>query len=151
MKSDIVENYFLSAKEFIKVAQEAEPAKLTKKPSETEWSGLYIIHHLADFEIHFSHRIIRILTENNPLIESYDESGYANVLNYKDREILESLNSILANRKLIYEILSKVDESVLERPAVHSVKGEIKLKNLLQSATGHLNDHMDQLRAAINS
>lgn len=151
MKSDIVENYLLSAEEFLKVAKEAKPSNLAKKPKEAEWSGSYVVHHLADFEIHFSHRIIRILTENNPLIESYDESVYANLLNYQDREVSESLDSILANRKLIYEMLSRLDESVLERPAVHSVKGEIKLKNLLQSATGHLNDHREQLSNAINS
>lgn len=150
MKSEIIDQYLLSAESFFNFATNLNESELKKAPSENEWSGAYVIHHLADFEIHFSHRILRILTEDNPLIESYDESTYVDALNYANRDIAVSLNSILANRKLIHEILTKADDSVLERPAVHSVKGDIKLKNLLQSSTGHLNDHAEQLKAAVN-
>ena len=150
MKSEIIDQYLSTAEQFFNVAKAADSAKLKKAPSDSEWSGAFVIHHLADFEIHFSHRIIRILTETNPLIESYDESEYAILLSYENRDVAVSLNSILANRKLIHEILSKSQEEVLERPAIHSVKGEIKLKNLLQSSTGHLADHTAQLIAAIS-
>lgn len=150
MKSEIVDQYLESAQNFVTLANSIAVAKLSKAPSEADWSGAFVIHHLADFEIHFSHRILRILTEDNPLIESYDESTYLDSLKYSDRDVAASLNSILANRKLIHEILINSDDLALERPAVHSVKGDIKLKNLLQSSTGHLNDHAEQLKAAIN-
>ena len=150
MKSEIVDQYLLSAENFVNLVNTIKADNLNKAPSENEWSGAYVIHHLADFEIHFSHRILRILTEENPLIESYDESTYVNSLAYAQRDLTSSLNSILANRKLIHEILVNADISVLERPAVHSVKGDIKLKNLLQSSTGHLDDHATQLKAAAN-
>jgi hypothetical protein len=150
MKSEILDQYLLAAENFYKLAKSFDENQLKRTPEENEWSGEFIIHHLADFEIHFSHRIIRILTEDNPLIESYDESLYAEPLSYVNRDLGVSLDSIIANRKLIHGILTKSHESALDRPAVHSVKGDIKLRNLLQSCTGHLNDHAEQLKAAVN-
>jgi hypothetical protein len=92
---------------------------------------------------------LRILTEDNPDIESYDESNYPSVLKYDSRNIGESLNIIVGLRNFIYQTLNNLDDSVLDRPATHSVKGSITLKNILQSSTGHLADHAAQLKTAI--
>jgi hypothetical protein len=147
MKSEILDNYIKAAEDFVSAAKAVEQQKLLLTPSNEEWPGAYVIHHMADFEVHFSHRFLRILTEDNPIIESYDESLYVDLLSYSTRGITASLDAVLAMRKLIHEVLSNSDEAVLDRPARHSVKGDIKLKNILQSATGHLNDHTAQLKA----
>jgi hypothetical protein len=149
MSNEILESYLAAADNFVSVAKSASPEKLATPPSTGEWSGAYVIHHMADFEVHFSHRFLRILTEDNPDIESYDESNYPSVLKYDSRNIGESLNIIVGLRNFIYQTLNNLDDSVLDRPATHSVKGNITLKNILQSSTGHLADHAAQLKTAI--
>ncbi len=149
MSNEILENYLAAADNFVSVAKSASLEKLATPPSAGEWSGAYVIHHMADFEVHFSHRFLRILTEDNPDIESYDESNYPSVLKYDSRNIDESLNIIGGLRNFIYQTLNNLDDSVLDRPATHSVKGSITLKNILQSSTGHLVDHAAQLKTAI--
>jgi hypothetical protein len=149
MSNEILENYLAAADNFVSVARSAATDKLATPPSTGEWSGAYVIHHMADFEVHFSHRFLRILTEDNPDIESYDESNYPSVLKYDSRNIDESLNIIVGLRNFIYQTLNNLDDSVLDRPATHSVKGSITLKNILQSSTGHLVDHAAQLKTAI--
>jgi hypothetical protein len=149
MSNEILENYLAAAHGFTSAAKSASPDKLAALPSSGEWSGAYVIHHMADFEVHFSHRFLRILTEDNPSIESYDETNYPSVLAYDSRNIEESLNIILGLRNFIYQTLKNLDDSVLDRPATHSVKGSITLKNILQSSTGHLVDHTEQLKKAI--
>lgn len=149
MSNEILESYLAAADNFVSVARSASLEKLATPPSTGEWSGAYVIHHMADFEVHFSHRFLRILTEDNPDIESYDESNYPSVLKYDSRNIDESLNIIVGLRNFIYQTLNNLDDSVLDRPATHSVKGSITLKNILQSSTGHLVDHAAQLKTAI--
>ena len=149
MSNEILESYLAAADNFVSVARSAATDKLATPPSTGEWSGAYVIHHMADFEVHFSHRFLRILTEDNPDIESYDESNYPSVLKYDSRNIDESLNIIVGLRNFIYQTLNNLDDSVLDRPATHSVKGSITLKNILQSSTGHLVDHAAQLKTAI--
>lgn len=149
MSNEILENYLAAADNFISVAKSASLEKLATPPSAGEWCGAYVIHHMADFEVHFSHRFLRILTEDNPDIESYDESNYPSVLKYDSRNIDESLNIIVGLRNFIYQTLKNLDDSVLARPATHSVKGSITLKDILQSSAGHLVDHATQLKTAI--
>jgi hypothetical protein len=149
MSNEILESYLAAADNFVSVARSAATDKLATPPSTGEWSGAYVIHHMADFEVHFSHRFLRILTEDNPDIESYDESNYPSVLKYDSRNIDESLNIIVGLRNFIYQTLNNLDDSVFDRPATHSVKGSITLKNILQSSTGHLVDHAAQLKTAI--
>ena len=148
MSNEILESYLAAADNFVSVARSAATDKLATPPSTGEWSGAYVIHHMADFEVHFSHRFLRILTEDNPDIESYDESNYPSVLKYDSRNIDESLNIIVGLRNFIYQTLNNLDDSVLDRPATHSVKGSITLKNILQSSTGQLVDHAAQLKTA---
>lgn len=147
MKSEILDNYLQAAEDFVSAAKAVDQKKLLLTPANEEWCGAYVIHHMADFEVHFSHRFLRILTANNPEIESYDETGYVDLLSYSTRGITASLDAVAAMRKLIHEVLLHSDEAVLNRPARHSVKGDIKLKDILQSSTGHVNNHTAQLQA----
>lgn len=148
MKSEILDNYLKAAEDFVTAANAVNPEKLLTASVEGDWPGAYVIHHMADFEIHFSHRFLRILTENNPIIDSYDESLYVDLLNYQARDVDSSLAVILATRKLIHAILSKSDEAVMNRPARHSEKGDIMLQNILQSSIGHIKNHTQQLLQA---
>lgn len=149
MSENIIEIYLKAAKDFVEVAKSAPELALSKNPSADEWSGAFIVHHMADFEIHFSHRFLRILTEDSPKIESYDEALYPTALKYESRNIEVSLKNISSLRTFIYETINNLDVSALNRPVIHPVKGEITLKELMQYANGHLIDHIEQLKKVI--
>jgi hypothetical protein len=149
MSENIIEIYLKAAKDFVEVARSANDLALSKKPSPDEWSGAFIVHHMADFEIHFSHRFLRILTEDSPKIESYDEALYPTALKYESRNVEVSLNNISTLRTFIYETINNLDISALSRPVIHPVKGEITLKEIMQYANGHLIDHTEQLKKVI--
>lgn len=149
MNSEFLDDYLKTAESFVQIANNLDQARLNKSNSTQEWSGAFIIHHQADFEVHFTHRLLLILTSDNPLIESYDESSYPQSLAYEKRDVADSLNSLVANRKLIFNILSNLDETIFDRPARHAVKGDVTLKNIMQYANGHLKDHTEQLKNTI--
>ena len=143
--------YIESGSRFVALAQGSSDADMAKVPEANEWSGAFIVHHMADFEIHFAHRILRLLTEENPEIAGYSEEPYPANLHYADRDWRTSLQLIEATRKGLGDVLSQLDESAFTRPGVHSERGAITVADIVNSAAKHISAHTEQLGAAIKS
>ena len=71
---------------------------LTAHPIEGKWSAAEIIHHLADSETTSALRLRRLLVEDHPLIQGYDQDEYAAKLHYTERDIAPSLEAFRAAR-----------------------------------------------------
>ena len=143
--------YIESGSRFVALAQSSNDDAMAKVPEANEWNGAYIVHHMADFEIHFAHRILRMLTEENPEIAGYSEEPYPLNLRYADRDWRTSLQLIESTRKAIGDVLSKLDESAFARPGLHSERGAITVADIVSSAAKHISAHTEQLGAAIHS
>ena len=76
----LTQDYINLGNQFVSFVKSIDQNKLNAKPEDGEWSASFAIHYLADFEIHFAARFLRILTEERPDIQSYDESLYLNNL-----------------------------------------------------------------------
>lgn len=151
MTHQAITAYQDSGNQFVALAKASSESDMAKVPAENEWNGAFIVHHMADFEIHFAHRILRLLTEENPEIAGYSEEPYPGNLNYAQRDWKISLQLIESTRRTIGDLLSKVDESALARPGVHSERGAITLADIVGSAAKHITAHREQLEAALNS
>lgn len=151
MTHQAITAYKDSGNRFVAIAKASNESAMAKVPAENEWNGAFIVHHMADFEIHFAHRILRLLTEENPEIAGYSEEPYPTNLNYAGRDWKTSLELIDSTRKAIGDLLSKIDESALDRPGVHSERGAITLADIVGSAAKHITAHAEQLEAALNS
>ena len=151
MTHSAISAYLDSGNRFVELAKASDDAAMAKLPQENEWNGAFIVHHMADFEIHFAHRILRLLTEENPEIVGYSEEPYPGNLNYAKRDWRTSLAVIEATRKGIADVLVKVEEEALSRPGVHSERGAIKVSDIVMSAANHISAHTEQLGAALKS
>ena len=151
MTHDAITAYKDSGTRFVTIAKASNDLDMAKVPAENEWSGAFIVHHMADFEIHFAHRILRLLTEENPEIAGYSEEPYPGNLNYAARDWKTSVQLIEATRKTIGDVLSRIDEASLARPGVHSERGAITVADIVKSAANHISAHAEQLEAALNS
>ena len=151
MTHEAITAYSNSGNRFVAIAKASNDVAMAKVPAKDEWNGAFIVHHMADFEIHFAHRILRLLTEENPEIVGYSEEPYPGNLNYAARDWKTSLELIDATRKTIADVLSRIDANALARPGVHTERGAITLHDIVKSAANHINAHADQLEAALNS
>ena len=151
MTHEAITAYKDSGARFVAIAKASEDVAMAKVPAEHEWNGAFIVHHMADFEIHFAHRILRLLTEENPEIAGYSEEPYPTNLNYAARNWRTSLELIEATRKTIGDLLAKIDDSALARPGVHSERGAITVADIVSSAAKHITAHAEQLEAALAS
>jgi len=63
----------------------ATEAELDARPAPSEWTAREIAHHLADSEMTSAIRLRRLLAEDDPTINGYDQNAFAKDLFYSER------------------------------------------------------------------
>lgn len=115
-----------------------------------EWSPRQVAHHLADSETISVMRFRRLLAEDRPRIQSYDQDAYAAKLFY-DRPIEDSLQLFRYARETAALMLRRLDADDWARAGVHSEDGEFTVVDWLTSYAQHAEDHAGQIRRARNA
>jgi hypothetical protein len=119
--------------------------ELDAHADEGEWSAREVVHHLADSEMIGAIRLRRLLAEERPSLEGYDEQEFARRLHY-GRPIESSLALIEAVRRATGELLRRLTEAEWARSGAHSEIGEYSVETWLQAYAAHCRDHADQIR-----
>ncbi len=125
------------------------PAELDA-PSPDGWTARMVVHHLADSEMTSALRLRRLIAEDNPVIQGYDEELYARVLYYDRRPIEPSLAALKAARESTATILEHLTEAQWARTGTHSESGPYGVEAWLEIYAAHAHDHADQIRRARN-
>src|SRR5713226_7516456 len=71
---------------------------LTAHPIAGKWSAAQIVHHLADSETTSALRLRRLLVDDHPMIEGYDQERWAASLRYEQRDLGPALEAFRAAR-----------------------------------------------------
>jgi hypothetical protein len=122
-------------------------AELDKRPAADAWTAREVVHHLADSETTSYLRLRKLLAEDGPVIDAYDEAHYARVLHY-DRPIDPSLQVLRAVRHSTADLLDALEPHEWERTGVHSDSGPYAVETWLRIYAAHAHDHADQIRRA---
>jgi hypothetical protein len=125
----------------------ASGADLDVREAPGEWSPRQVAHHLADSETASVMRFRRLLAEDRPLIQSYDQDAYAARL-YYERPIEDSLQLFRYARETAALMLRRLDASQWARTGIHSDDGEFAVVDWLKSYVEHAENHADQIRRA---
>ena len=151
MSQELVNTYIANCADFEKVFRSIGANDLSRIAKEGEWSAAYVIHHMADADMHFATRFLHILTVDKPAIVPFDEDVYPVRLKYAARDAHDSLASIIGLHKVVANILKLVDDADWKRVGIHSEKGEITLADVLTLASNHTKSHVEQLLEIISS
>ena len=144
--SDILDGFQKNTTDFLDALALFPDRSRTVAP-EGEWSAAYIVHHVADGELHFAARYLHTLGSDNPTMVYFDEDRYPVALSYEKRTVAKSLASIAGIRAMIFEVLSNVDESAWSRQTTSEDGQSFTLAALVEKASGHLVSHTEQLKA----
>lgn len=125
----------------------AAGSELDFAPEPGKWSIRQIVAHLADAEIVATMRLRQLIAEQNPKMEAWDQNAWATNLDYSRRKPSQSLETFRRIRGENYELLKDLPEAAFERAGVHSERGRITLRQLLQGIAEHAETHAAQLRA----
>ncbi len=126
---------------------EGFPANLlTAHPIPGKWSAAEIVHHLADSETISGHRLRRLLVEDHPLIQGYDQEAYAGRLNYNNREIAPALDAFRSARATTAQLFDSMSEQDWQREGTHSESGSYSVEDWLTIYAAHAHNHAAQIR-----
>jgi len=121
------------------------PQEQTARPIRNKWSAREIIHHLADSETVSGIRLKRLLVEDHPLIQGYDQDAFAERLNYNDRDIGPALEAFRSARANTAQLLDAMTEEDWKREGTHSESGSYTAEDWLTIYAEHAHNHAAQI------
>ena len=119
---------------------------LTAHPIEGKWSAAEIIHHLADSETTSGLRLRRLLAEDHPLIQGYDQDVYANSLYYNRRDIAPSLEAFRSARATTAQLFEFMTDEDWRKEGTHSESGSYSSEDWLRIYAAHAHNHAAQIQ-----
>lgn len=117
-------------------------------PSPDGWTARMVVHHLADSEMTSAIRLRRLIAEDDPEIQGYDEAEFARVLYYDRRPIESSLAALKAARDSTATILEHLTEEQWARTGTHTESGPYGVEAWLEIYAAHAHDHAGQITRA---
>ena len=123
------------------------PDEVDARPGPGRWSTREIIHHLADSEMTSAVRLRRLLAEDRPAIQGYDQDDFARRLHY-DRPYETSLELFKYVRLATAELLERLEPNEWLREGTHSESGRYTVETWLRIYAEHAHKHARQIRQA---
>lgn len=118
-----------------------------RPPDPGSWTARQVVHHLADSESMSYTRLRRLIADDEPQIEGYDEPAWARRLHY-DRPIGSSVAVLRAVRAGSLDLLRSLTEDEWHRTGTHSESGPYSVEEWLRIYADHPREHAAQIRAA---
>jgi hypothetical protein len=115
-------------------------------PAPDEWSAREVVHHLADSETIAGVRLRRLLTEDAPVIQGYDQEDYARRLRYQARPMEPALRAFEAARATTAQLLDAMTDADWRRAGTHSESGPYSAEAWLEIYGAHAHVHAEQIR-----
>jgi hypothetical protein len=146
-RAELIRRYSEGAGAVSAALEGVTDAELDARPTPEEWTARQVVHHLADAELRSTVRLRQLLAEDAPLIQGYDEAGYANRLP-PNRSIGVSLEAVAAARRANADLLRFLGDADFARAGTHTESGRYSLEDWLRIYTAHAFDHAEQIRRA---
>src|SRR5438045_5779982 len=119
---------------------------LTVNAIDGQWSAAEIVHHLADSETTSALRLRRLLVEDHPLIQGYDQDAFAARLNYNNRDIAPALEAFRCARATTAQLFDFMEDNDWRREGTHSESGAYTAEDWLTIYAAHAHNHAAQIR-----
>ena len=145
-RNELIARYSAGYDEVVDALQGFPAELLTAHPLPGKWSAREIVHHLADSESTSAIRLRRLLAEDHPLIQGYDQDQFAIRLKYNEREIEPSLEALRSARATTTQILSLMTEADWNREGEHTESGRYTVEDWLKIYAAHAHNHAAQIR-----
>jgi hypothetical protein len=114
------------------------------------WSVAAVIEHLADAELVFGFRVRQVLTQQAPLLSSFDQEGWASVGRYAESEAHQAFALFAALRVRNLALYGRLSAADWERVGVHGDRGAESLRTMIRIIAGHDLAHCAQIERILN-
>jgi len=119
---------------------------LAERPFPGKWSAREIVHHLADSETTSAIRIRKLLVEEYPVIQGYDQEAFALNLRHNERaDIGPSMEAFRNARLTTLQVLAGLAEDDWRRTGWHTEIGLFTVERWLEIYAAHALGHATQI------
>lgn len=132
------------------VADRTTPDVLHQPEAEGKWSAADVIHHLADSDVVWSVRLRRVLAEDRPPLDGYDQDLWAARLGYAARPVGPSVELFRAARRMTLNLIAATSTDDRERAGVHGERGEESIAQMIRLYAGHDMAHRNQIERILD-
>ena len=127
------------------VSNYPEPT-ISRRPSDNQWSIKEILCHLADIQELAAARVEKMLSEDNPAIELYDEERENRERDHREDDMgLYKATFVSARDKLISN-LAGADDAAWKRTGRHPLNPEFTVEFVVNDMLDHEHIHFEQIR-----
>lgn len=116
-----------------------------RRPAEGEWAAVEIVAHLADGEDWALRRVKRMLAEDEPELEPFDQAALAIESRYIDLDIAEQMQRFERLRAEHLAILDGLDDAGWRRIGLHGEHGRMSVELYESHVAAEEVDHLAQL------
>jgi hypothetical protein len=116
-------------------------------PEIGKWSIHQVVVHLADAEFALADRIKRIIAEDDPVLQAWDETRFAERLAYEKQSAEDAATLIALTRKQVARFLRTLPDATFERKGRHTERGPQTATEVIATANSHLERHLKFIRA----
>jgi hypothetical protein len=122
----------------------AEPI-LRQPEAPDKWSVVEVIQHLADSDLVAGFRVRMVLSEERPLLQSYDQDRWASEFRYREVSLTFALDQLRVLRAANLHLWKQLSPQQLERVGLHAERGPESVGHILRLMGGHDLVHRQQI------
>ena len=142
----LIEQYKAGYEEVARALEGFDEAALSARAVPGKWSAREIVQHLADSEMNSAIRLRKLLTEESPQIQGYDQEDYAARLRYNERDMAPALDALRGARATTAQLLDAMTDADWAREGTHTESGRYTAEDWLRIYAGHAHGHAAQIR-----
>jgi hypothetical protein len=125
-------------------------AVLSRRPDAKNWAAKEVVCHLRDTEESFGGRFEQILAmDGDPKLGGPSADRWAEERQYLRNDASEAVAAFRKRRAETLEIFGKLTAPHWDKGGIHPVRGRITLDNFLSLMAWHDDNHLDQLKRAL--
>lgn len=145
-RNDLINTYAAGYEVVMKALDGFPEQSLGAHPIEGKWSAREIVHHLGDSESTSAWRLRKLLVEDNPVIQGYDQDQFAARLRYNERDMAPALEAFRCARETTTQLLHLMTEDDWQRAGTHTESGRYTAEDWLKIYAAHAHNHAAQIQ-----
>jgi uncharacterized damage-inducible protein DinB len=124
-------------------------AALSKRPDAKSWAAKEVVCHLRDTEEFFMLRFATLMAVDNPPLVPPDPDRWADERQYLRNDAGEAVEAFRRRRAETLAFLKQLAPADWARAGTHATRGKVTVDGFLTLMAWHDDNHLDQLRRAL--
>lgn len=116
--------------------------QLQARPGPGVWSIAELVAHLLDADLVYADRMKRLVAEDNPTLQAFEEDAWVARLGGHEMPVDEAVALLDANRRWMTRLLRRLPEPDFARAGTHTAAGRQTLAQVVATITNHLDHHL---------